>query len=145
MSQRKHNRRSGFTLLELMLVMFILAMLAAAAGFAIFQIQKNAQREFAMTQIRLLNDACSQFKLRNGRFPSQLEDLIVAPANINPQRWGGPFLQANAQGQLEIPLDPWGMPYNYMADDQNNRVIISSNGPDLQQGTADDIPSPADR
>ncbi len=145
MSRRKRYHRGGFTLLELMLVMFILAMLAAAAGFAIFQIQKNAQREFAMTQIRLLSDACSQFKLRNGRFPTQLEDLIVAPANISPQRWGGPYLQANAQGQLEVPVDPWGLPYNYMADDTNNRVLITSNGPDLQQGTADDIPSAADR
>lgn len=143
MRPRKRNRRSGFTLLELMLVMFILAMLAAAAGFAIFNIQKSAQKDFALSQIRLLSDACMQFKLRNGRFPAQLEDLIVAPANRNPEQWGGPFLQPNKSGVLEVPVDPWGMPYNYAADDTTNRVIISSSGPDTQAGTADDIPSPA--
>lgn len=142
MRLRKRYRRGGFTLLELMLVMFILAMLAAAAGFAIFNIQRGAQRDFAVSQIRLLSDACMQFKLRNGRFPASLEDLIIIPPNRTPDQWGGPFLQPNKSGRLEIPLDPWGSPYNYAADDANNIVLITSNGPDLQPGTADDVPTP---
>jgi general secretion pathway protein G len=70
-----------------------------------------------------------------GRFPGTLDDLTQQPAGLNRIQWGGPYLEQAA------PNDPWGNPYLYVADEQHDRVLIKSFGPDGMDGTADDIPN----
>jgi general secretion pathway protein G len=134
------RRRSGFTLLELMLVMAILVIMAGMVGFAVLNMQQNANRDLALTQINTLRQACTQFRLNNGRFPATLDDLVILPAGKSQNQWRGPYLEAKGSGQPQVPVDPWGNPYTYQPDDANQRVVIGSAGADGQQGTADDIP-----
>jgi general secretion pathway protein G len=133
MSKRR-RRNAGFTLLELLLVMAILVVLASLSTFAVLGMQRNAYSRAAATEIQNLKSMCQAFKLHVGRFPATLDDLYLPPSGMSPQEWGGPYVQEPIKG------DPWKRPYNYSADELNDRVIITSNGPDGQQGTADDIP-----
>lgn len=139
------RRRSGFTLLELMLVMAILVIMAGMVGFAVLNMQQNANRDLALTQISTLKQACTQFRLNNGRFPATLDDLVILPAGKSQNQWRGPYLDVSSSGQPQVPVDPWGNPYSYTPDDANQRVMITSAGADSQQGTADDIPDQTGR
>lgn len=134
--RRFRRRNKGFTLLELMLVVAILVVLAGLATFAIGTMQKSAYSRIAGAEIAKLKDACMMFKLDVGRFPATLDELFSPPAGLPPGRWSGPYLQEPVTG------DPWGRPYTYVPDEATDRVIITSNGPDGVQGTADDIPPP---
>ncbi len=125
--------RNGFTLLELLLVMAIIVVMASLTTFAIMNFRTNANRDAALSQISTLSTACKMYKLNVGAFPSSLNDLIALPTGMNQNQWRGPYLDAQ-----QVPLDPWGQPY-VMGANTGERVIISSNGPDLQAGTPDDI------
>ena len=128
--------RRGFTLMELLLVMAILVIMASMVTFAFLQIQQNAQSDAALTQISMLESACDQYKLQVGRYPNTLDDLFTQPAGLTTRQWRGPYLKD------PVPMDPWGAEYNYSADEANNRVFITSAGPDGQQGSPDDVPEP---
>jgi general secretion pathway protein G len=135
----RRRRNSGFTLLELLLVMAILVVLASLSTFAVLGLQRNALSKAAATEIQNLKSQCIAFKLHVGNFPSSLDDLYAPPSGMTPSQWGGPYVQDPIKG------DPWKQPYKYSADEANDRVMITSNGPDRQEGTADDIPGQAQR
>ncbi len=130
----QRRNRSGFTLMEVLLVMAILVVMASLVTFAYLTIQKNTSQDAAFNQASLMASACKQFKLNTGRFPQKLEDLIALPQGMNNRQWKGPYLEAQ-----QIPMDPWGNEYMYSFDQANNRVTIISYGPDGVQGGDDDI------
>lgn len=131
------NRRSAFTLMELLLVMSILVIMGGMVTFGFLQIRQNASSDLTVSQINTFEQACIQFKLNHSRFPNSLDDLITVPAGMNQRQWRGPYLKSQ-----RIPLDQWGNPYTYTKDEARNEVYIRSAGPDGQVNTADDIPDP---
>ena len=136
-NRKMKNRNSGFTLLELLLVMAILVVLASLLTFAILNLQKTSLQKTAFMEIKTLSKACKMYKLSVGSFPSSLDDLHANPSGLSRSQWGGPYIED------PIGTDPWQRPYTYGADELNDRVTISSAGPDGQAGTADDVPDPA--
>ena len=136
-NRKMKNRNSGFTLLELLLVMAILVVLASLSTFAILNLQKTSLQKTAFMEIKTLSKACKMYKLSVGSFPSSLDDLHANPSGLSRSQWGGPYIED------PIGTDPWQRPYTYGADELNDRVTISSAGPDGQAGTADDVPDPA--
>ena len=133
---KRLNKNSGFTLLELLLVMAILVVLASLSTFAILNLQRRSLQKSAFMEIQTLSKACKMYKLDVGSYPQQLDDLFTLPSGLNNTVWGGPYLDK------AIPADPWQQPYAYGADEQNDMVTITSNGPDRQKGTQDDVPDP---
>jgi general secretion pathway protein G len=129
--RRRHRR--GFTLMEILLVMAILVVLASMSTFAFLTFNRNARRDATLNEIRTLSNACIMYKMRLQRFPAKLDDLFVQPQGLTSQEWRGPYLTDGDS------LDPWGNPFQYSADEANDRVIISSAGPDGQAGTEDDV------
>lgn len=133
-TRRGQTARLGFTLLELLLVMAILVVLASLSTFAILNLRDSTSQQAAQVQIETLKDACTMYKLSVGSFPRNLNDLQALPSGMTPQQWGGPYLDES------IPMDPWGRPYNYTPDNVAQTVRVTSNGPDGQRNTSDDVP-----
>ncbi len=133
-SSDRHVQRSGFTLLELLLVMAILVVLASLSTFAILNLQSSSLQKAAQVQVETFKDACTMYKLSVGSFPRTLNDLHALPSGMTQAQWGGPYLDSR------IPNDPWGRPYNYAPDNVSQSVQITSNGPDGQRNTNDDVP-----
>ena len=124
------RRRSGFTLIEIMVVVVILGLLAALVVPRIGPQVAEAQRTTAATQIRSLEDALEMYRMHNGFYPSTqqgLEALVTAPTTSPvPKRFAeGGYLK-------KVPEDPWGNPYVYR--NNNGRITITSYGPDGEEG-----------
>ena len=124
------RRRSGFTLIEIMVVVVILGLLAALVVPRIGPQVAEAQRMTAQTQIRSIEDALEMYRLHNGFYPSTqqgLDALVKAPTTSPvPKRYAeGGYIK-------KVPDDPWGNPYIYRND--NGRIRIISTGPDGEEG-----------
>lgn len=134
---RRRNRRSGFTLLEVLLVVAILVALAAFAVPSLLGTQEGNQRDMAKLNVSKLDSEVFKYKLDTGVFPTTEQGLMALkqPPNPAPQNWRGPY-DKNPAAQ-----DPWGSPYSYQYPGTRNPNApdIWSNGPDRQSGTADDI------
>ncbi len=103
--------RRGFTLLELIVVIIVLALLAGLVAPQIFGRLSEARGTTAKTQIELLGTALDNYRLDNGAYPSSeqgLQALREKPTRAPvPANWRGPYLRK------AVPNDPWGRPYIY--------------------------------
>ncbi len=108
---RKAPGRSGFTLLEMLVVLVILGLLAGLIGPQLFGRVGEAKATTARTQMELLGVALDSYRLDNGNYPvtaQGLEALTLRPSRQPaPMNWRGPYLRK------AVPSDPWGKPYLY--------------------------------
>ncbi|HEX4084991.1 MAG TPA: type II secretion system major pseudopilin GspG [Chthoniobacteraceae bacterium] len=129
------RRRTAFTLVEMLLVLFILATLAAIVIPKMTGRSQQAKVTAAASQISSISMALDAFEVDNGFYPKtgQLDELTSQPANA--PNWKGPYLSKG------IPLDPWGnaYTYDYPGKHNPNGFDLMSNGPDGRAGTDDDI------
>ena len=128
MLDRKRRKISGFTLVELLVVLAILGMLAALVGPQVLNQLGGAKSKSAAIQIRDFEQALELYKLDVGRFPGSnegLNALVRQPSSA--KGWNGPYLKKD-----EVPMDPWGNPYQYRVS--GSTIDISSYGADGRQG-----------
>lgn len=131
-----NNRsRQGFTLVELLLVMMIIATLAAVVIPKFAGRSEQAKVTSAQAQISSMALALDAFEVDNGYYPKSgaLTALVEQPSDASG--WKGPYLSKG------IPLDPWNNAYNYDYPGKHNAngFDLLSAGPDGRTGTDDDI------
>jgi len=140
--QMRHRRgkaiASGFTLIELMLVLVILATLAAIVLPKFTGRSQQAKITGARTQIANFETALSAFEIDLGRYPTTTEGLraLVVKPTSDADAWLQPYLSRE-----EVPKDPWGNEYQYRYPGQYNEsgYDLYSVGPDHKLGGNDDI------
>lgn len=120
----------GFTLLELLVVVAIIALLAAYVGPKYFSQVGKSEQTVARSQIEAFSRALGAYRLDVGSYPSTEEGLaalVSKPASA--AKWNGPYLEK------AVPADPWGRPYQYRAPgaDGSDFEIVSL-GKDGQPG-----------
>lgn len=125
------GRRRGFTLIELMVVILIIAILAAMVVPKVIGRTSDAKIAKAKSDISALTSQVEAFRLDTGRYPTVeegLQALRVPPADV--QNWKGPYLNK------DIPLDPWNnnYEYEYPGPFGPESFIIRSYGADAQPG-----------
>jgi general secretion pathway protein G len=122
--------RGGFTLIEILVVIAVIAMLAALVGPNVFRHVGTARDATARSQIEMLGAALDAYRLDNGRYPATdqgLEALTGEPVlEPRPSNWRGPYLRK------AVPLDPWGYAYLYVSPGE-----VNPNGYDLVSLGAD--------
>lgn len=128
--QRYLRREQGFTLLELLVVLGILALLATFAAPQVLRYLGRAKSETAKLQINAISSAVELYALDNGGYPPQqvgLQGLMRAPAQA--ARWSGPYLK-----KAEGLVDPWGRPYQYRNPGRNGTFEVFTLGRDNAPG-----------
>ncbi|GMU43247.1 MAG: hypothetical protein AMXMBFR25_12330 [Lysobacterales bacterium] len=96
-------RQQGFSLIEMLLVLGIIAFIATMLATNIFGNQQRANVRAAQAAVRKVATNVDQFYLDTGSLPSKIEDLVTRPANA--ANWSGPYMN---ESQLK---DPWGTPF----------------------------------
>ncbi len=126
-----HNpkRQGGFTLVELLLVLVILALIAGLVLPGIIGKAESAKAKAASSQISRISMSVEHFYLDTGNTPSSLEDLVNEPANA--RGWNGPYIKRS------LLKDPWGRDYQYRAPGDHGDFDIQSFGADGQRGGED--------
>ena len=130
--QGKRRKHSGFTLIEIMVVIVILGVLAALVVPKVMSRPDEARQVAAKQDIGAIGQALKLYRLDNGRYPTTeqgLGALTQKPtAAPEPKNW-------KPGGYLErLPNDPWGNPYQYANPGTHGEIDIWSLGADGQPG-----------
>jgi len=127
------NKSQGFTLLEVMVVVVIIAIMAAAIGPKLLGNIETASISRAKTDIKSISSQLELYKAENYQYPSTdqgLEALVNKPSgDPTPKNW--------RQYLNETPLDPWENPYKYLSPGSHGDFDIYSFGPDGIQSDDD--------
>ena len=128
-SGARKPRQRGFTLIEVMVVVVILAILAAVVVPRIMDRPEAARIAKAKADIRAIQSALELYRLDNGEYPSTdegLEALVRRPPNARNWKEGG-YLD-------RLPKDPWGRPYLYLNPGVHGPVDVYTLGADGRPG-----------
>jgi general secretion pathway protein G len=129
---------AGFTLIEMIVVLAIIATLAAVIAPSIFRNVGDAKTSAAKSQIHTMALALDAYRLDNDHYPSTEQGLTAlrAPSAIGeaPRNWRGPYLQQT------VPDDPWGRPFQFVSPGRENSQTydLYSLGRDGKPGGVDE-------
>lgn len=119
-------RQGGFTLVELLLVLVILALIAGLVLPGIIGKAESAKAKAASAQISRISMSVEAFYLDTGNTPSALDELVNEPSGSSG--WNGPYIKNS------LLKDPWGKPYIFNSPGEHGDFDIESLGADGQRG-----------
>ncbi|RFF26540.1 MULTISPECIES: type II secretion system major pseudopilin GspG [unclassified Wenzhouxiangella] len=117
---------SGFSLIELLVVLIILGLIAGLVVPNIMQRGEDAKLRAADAEVQRLSMAVDEFYLDNGRPPEELRELIEKPGDAT--NWNGPYVN---DSNLK---DPWDNAYQYRYPGEHRSFDIWSHGADGSPG-----------
>jgi general secretion pathway protein G len=133
---------AGFTLIEVLVVILVIALLASLVAPNVFRHVGTAKDATARSQIQMLGAALDSYRLDNGRYPTTDQGLqalerepVTEPA---PRNWRGPYLRG------AVPRDPWGTPYVFRSPGTQTEfgfdlLSLGADGQEGGEGDAADI------
>lgn len=130
MNKRYNSSENGFTLLELLVVLGIIALLAGIVGPQVMKHMGASKTKAAKVQIEDLSAALDMYKLDTGKYPSTdqgLTALVEKPSD--GKRWNGPYLRKTV-----VPKDPWQQGYHFASPGEHGRFDLFSYGADEKEG-----------
>ncbi|MBJ2145957.1 type II secretion system major pseudopilin GspG [Vibrio sp. IB15] len=129
--KNKMKKQSGFTLLEVMVVVVILGVLASVVVPSLLGNKDKADQQKAITDIVALENALDMYKLDNSVYPTTdqgLDALVSKPSSPEPRNY-------RDDGYIKhLPNDPWGNDYQYLSPGDNGTIDIFTLGADGQEG-----------
>lgn len=125
---------SGFTLLEVIIVVFILSILAAIVAPRLMGRTDDARIAEAKVQIKNLETALKLFNLDNGFYPDTQQGLEALVERPSQGRVPAKYREGGYLEQRRIPADPWSAPYVYISPGLHGDFDILSYGADGREG-----------
>jgi general secretion pathway protein G len=132
-------KRRGFTLLEVLIVLSIIALIAALVGPRLFGQFDRSKVTAAAVQVKSLRSALDTMQLDIGRYPTEQEGLVLLmqASGDGAPNWSGPYLGS------ALPKDPWGHDYVYRAPAADHAppqvCTLGADGKEGGSGNAADI------
>ena len=125
---------TGYTLLELLVVLAILSLIVAFAAPRVIGYFERSKTKGAEIEISTLTGALDLYRLDTGHYPTGdegLKALVVKPAHV--RNWHGPYLTRS-----DGIIDPWGRPFLYTPPVAGSAAVIVSFGADGKPGGTDE-------
>lgn len=125
MEHRIDRVKNGFTLIEIMIAVAIVAIMGVAAWQVTTRVMARFNRSRAKTTVVSLGNAITQFQLDTGQYPARLRDLVKRPEDAAiGQKWEGEYVKD------DLLQDPWGNQYQYqLTPGQEHPYELFSFGP----------------
>lgn len=129
--KNRQKKTSGFTLLEVMVVLVILGLMASFIVPNLLGNKEKADQQKAVSDIVALENALDMYKLDNGVYPTTdqgLQALVTKPSSPEPRQYRtGGYIK-------RLPTDPWGNDYQYLSPGDNGVIDVFTLGADGQEG-----------
>jgi general secretion pathway protein G len=132
----KLMKRAGFTLIEIVIALAIVALLAGAVTPLVYKEIQRTREEATLKELAGIQEGLREFFADTGRFPTEAEGLPALVADPGVTGWSGPYMGGN-QGDptVEITTDSYGIVYSYDLAPTTNPAdaadaLVASNGPD---------------
>ena len=126
---QNHRKQSGFTMIELLIVVVILGLLMSLVAPTMFSKVDSTKIKTARVQMQMLETSLATYWLDMGEYPTKLDDLFSSSL----AGWDGPYLPK------AVPNDPWSNPYSYQSPGPDGEpFILMSFGKDGKPGGEDD-------
>jgi len=127
--RRQVQKRNGFTLVEMMVVVVIIGLLATVIITQVGGAIDKARVATTKAIISEIETALERFKMDFGRYPEKIADLVNMPSYVDPSKWPkGGYLRS-------IPLDGWGEEFIFVCPSQYDAPYdVISYGADKKQG-----------
>ncbi len=129
---------AGFTLIEIMVVVIVLAIMASIVVPQFTGITKDAKVSAAKQNLKTLKGAINRFQITMDRYPTMEEGLsvlVTQPAE-GAEGWSGPYVD-------ELPVDPWNNNFVYRVPGENGKPFdlysLGANGLEGGEGMDEDI------
>jgi general secretion pathway protein G len=130
MHKNRNNTEDGFTLVELLVVLGIIALLAAVVAPQVIRYVSDARVETAKVQLKNIESALELYYLDAGQYPTNeqgLDALVTAPAGI--ETWRGPYIKLK-----KGIVDPWGQTFSYKQPGEHGALDVFTLGRDKAAG-----------
>ena len=129
-NKKQKELRKGFSLIEILVVLFIIGLLTTIVAVNVLPSQDKAMVSKAKVDIAILGGALEMYRLENYRYPNTEEGLKFL---LNPDE--NNFNTANNQGYIKsLPKDPWGNDYIFLNPGEYGEYDLFSLGADGQSG-----------
>lgn len=122
---RKRRPEAGYSLMEILIALAIIALLIGVAGPRIFALFERGKAKVAEIQIEQLQQSLDLYRLDMRRYPSTEEGLgaLLERPGAESGRWSGPYID-KASGII----DPWDNPYSYRSASAGDYELLSFGG-----------------
>ncbi len=131
----KNNSKAGFSIIELLIAIAILAIIAFLLVPGVMDYLKSAKRKAADISIKNLESDIKLYQVHVGKYPDRLTDLIKAPTDPKIKtKWEGPYVEEDKL------TDPWDNPYQYKLNPAGSKkpYQLYSFGPEGRGSPKDD-------
>ncbi len=127
--KRRLKRKAGYSLLEILIVISIIALIVTLVGPQLFKTFGGAQSKAAATQMNAIKTSLGTLNLDIGRYPTEAEglSLLVQSPGEGAANWNGPYMS-------KVPSDPWGVPFHYLPPAEGGEPKIMTLGKDNKEG-----------
>jgi len=130
MTRPPRRNAEGFTLMEMLVVLVLIALIASVAIPQVMRLLEGAKSKAAKIQLETVSQSLHYYQIDIGRYPNTQQGLTAlwtAPAGIDS--WAGPYIREPRQ-----IVDPWGNPLIYTIDDTGRKFQLGTLGADGKAG-----------
>jgi general secretion pathway protein G len=132
LNERGLRGASGFTLVEMLMVVVIIGILSGIVVAKFSGRGEQTRRAATRASIAAIGNAIEIYQLDTGRLPVTLNNLFTSSGEPN---WSGPYLKGGAASLNDV----WATPFSYKAASGNYKVISAGPNRSLEGGSGDDL------
>lgn len=115
--------KRGFSLMEILVAVAIMALMAALVGPSIIRTFRGQSVKATESEIKVLKGAVNSYYLNNLKYPNTLEDLVEKPEGVSEAKWGGPYLEG---GKLPASVESGDIVYELTPGDKKEPFKITA-------------------